>query len=317
MIYLLTTDAESTLFADAKKKNAPVIVSPDALKKGYACLDSGSLLYFDTAMGIKDFAAAVKKYTARTDLRYGILDAGGEIADPATYFHQGFADYIGASLAAAGASVKRVPSVEAFKPVTSAAPAIAPDSRWITAPNGWADIKDGKEYTFCMAYVELDKQNEVREYFRGPSFTQFRERFQNAIARKVEPAGGRVWMWSDYGGLILFPFDGAGCPAIDVFFRLYLNRVLFFAEELELEFLLSFHTAMILGTTQYQSRGNTGTIIADAVTSIHHLGQKYAPSETLSLSEELKPFIPSTLKSFFVPQGEYEGRKIIRMKRFV
>jgi hypothetical protein len=97
---------------------------------------------------------------------------------------------------------------------------------------------------------------------------------------------------------------------------LMLNQRLISAEEFCYDFLVSFRVALHIGNTVYQLRGDTGTIVSDSINSIFHLGQKFAEPGSLYLTEDVRPLLPAGLEKSFVSEGIYEGREILRMRRF-
>jgi hypothetical protein len=124
---------------------------------------------------------------------------------------------------------------------------------------------------------------------------------------------GRVWMWMDFCGLVLIPFDGERCEAVLSCLRMVMNRVIISAEECDLGILLSYRIALHIGNTVYRARGDTGTIISDSINSIFHLGQKFARPGHFLVTENAEPFIPAGVRDLFRSEGVYEGRMIYRL----
>ncbi|HPW51360.1 MAG TPA: hypothetical protein PKV85_03285, partial [Spirochaetota bacterium] len=186
------------------------------------------------------------------------------------------------------------------------------------ALNGWKDVKSGSEYTFFFIFIQLDNQKDLKGYFSGNSFHGFRQKFHDIIERKTKSIDGKIWMWEDFGGLILVPFDGKQNNIIEFIFRLYLDKIFLYADEMQMdEVTLSFKTVIHMGNTVYKNRGNTGTVIADSVNSIYHIGYKFAEPDSFLITEEVKEFIPEYLTSYFKEAGEYEGRQLFRMRKFL
>jgi hypothetical protein len=121
-----------------------------------------------------------------------------------------------------------------------------------------------------------------------------------------------VWMWMDFCGLVLIPFDGERCEAVLSCLRMVMNRAITSVEDCELGMLLSFRIALHIGNTVYRARGDTGSIISDSINSIFHLGQKFARPGHYLLTENVEPFIPSGVRDLFKGEGVYEGRMIYR-----
>jgi hypothetical protein len=126
--------------------------------------------------------------------------------------------------------------------------------------------------------------------------------------------GGRIWIWDDFGGLILFPFDGEECAAVLTCFRLILNRKLIHAEELHCRVPFSFRIVLHIGNTIYRQKGKTGTLVSNSINSIFHLGKKFAKPGNFYITKEVYRYIPEKFRSYFISVGEYEGFDVLRMR---
>jgi hypothetical protein len=274
-------------------------------------------MYVDIdSLPAKEHGKLLKSLQKPESRAFGIIDGKGSIKDPASIFHLGASDYIGKELLKKGLDAKRIKEAMAFREITGQdAPAARDISSFTLSGRDWTKIKVGNEYTFCMVLLELDNKKEMRQSYGGEKLNEILTSFQKFVANAVALHHGKIWMWQDYGGLLLFPFDGESCDAILACVRLIMNRNIISAEQFDVDILLSYRIAMHLGNTVYQKRGETGNIISDAINSVFHLGQKYADPESLTMTEILSPFIPQGLEKLFVPAGEYEGRKILRMRR--
>lgn len=321
IVYLFSTAKGIEKNFEALKKSKKyelVIQPPSGMKKTVSKAPKGSMVYLDISTMAKADAAQAMKYLAKQDTcRYGIIDAKGTAGDIAGLFHDGASDYLDAALLKKGLQPKRIERIEKFKAVEGADQAAATARRNYT-PSGrdWKGVQQGKEYTFCFMLVDLDNKNELKA--GGPEqFAAITTAFKNYIEQAMAPFNGRIWIWMDFGGLILFPFDGKKCDAIEAGVRLMVNRMLMSAELINLDINLSYRIAMHIGNTVYKAKGQTGTIISDSINSVFHLGQKYAEPGGFYLTDEILLFTPAGLMNQFVPAGEFEGRNILRMKRLL
>ena len=73
-----------------------------------------------------------------------------------------------------------------------------------------------------------------------------------------------MWIWNNFEGLILFPFNGKTCDAILACFRMILYRKMTCVEKLSFNTLFSFRIALHIGSTVYERRGNTKNIISNS-----------------------------------------------------
>ena len=286
------------------------------LKKLLGSIEGGSFLYVDIGT-IKEAERKklLKSLEKLTTCSWGIIDPKGSVKDVAEYFHAGSSDYIGKDLIKAGIDAKRVKAALLFREPEFAESPVKKEKRdYLISGRDWKSIKAGNEYTFCLMFIEVDNKKDVKNLYGGDQVYEFLKIFQNYVQTAVAPIQGRIWMWQDWGGLILFPFDGETCDAILASVRLVMNRHIISAEIFDIDILISYRIVLHLGNTVYNARGETGKIISDAINSIYHLGQKFADNSNFYLTKDVADFVPKGLEKLFLPAGEYEGREILRMR---
>ncbi len=321
IVFTDNTSVKKFFSVPGKSKNISLKILPAAELKGESCAGGyGSLIYYDlsglTPAGVKSTLNRLKKYNRP----YGIIDPGGLVNDPADLIISGASDYIGKPLLKEAVRAARFKKVLDFRCCTVDADGpqnAAEKYRCPLSGSDWKGVKSGKEYTFCFMFIELDNQKELKKAFHGPTLERFTGMLKESIEKAVTPSLGKIWMWMDLGGLVLFPFDGEGCPAILEAFRLMLNRKIISYEDFDAEILLSYRIAVHIGDTVYHSRGETGEIVSDSINSIFHLGQKFADPGGMYLTEDARGYIPQGLERSFLPAGKYEGREIFRLRGLV
>jgi hypothetical protein len=248
----------------------------------------------------------------------GVLDPDGRVKDVAALFRAGAVDYIGKSLGAAALTAKRFKAVTAYTSkhadtkVVKAPAAAAPGLIAAGNGDGWASIKEGREHTFAFLFIEVDDAEEMKKRYEPANLASAMETFRAFIERMVTPSGGRLWMWSRFGGLVLFPLRESDCPALLCGLRILLTRVFYDAEESPLPGMLSFRMALSIGSTVYHAN-DTGRIVSDGINSIFHLGRRYAKPGHFLVSSEAAALAPEPLRTCLVPAGTYEGRRILRV----
>jgi len=258
----------------------------------------------------------------------GIIDRKNEIIDPAGILMRG-SDYISLSLLKDGIKPDRLnKSIEYHEIRTeknisradSEAAAGKPDSgskpNYIIPEGGWRGVKSGHEYTFLMLFTEISIPAELKKKSGSGHLNKLKQIFQAVIDRETAPHDGRIWIWNEYGGLVLFPFDGESVDAVIPAVKLLLNRVLISVEDFHLHSAINLRAAMHLGTTTYKTRGKTGTIISDSINSIFHLGTKFTPLDDLDITEEVYNLLPERIKELFCETGIFEDRNIFRLRHF-
>ncbi len=283
---------------------------------------SPAFRYLDVSgIGPKELEARLTALS-ETEHPWGVVDPERCIDDVGGLFHRGACDYI---TLGSGKKLKvgRVQQALDFhtacsKPVSREKGKHTASARKASRPaaeyaRDWSCVKSGKTYTFCIMYVELMPSKDVS----GKSGSAYREQmqsaFHNMITQQVDPYDGRVWMWNEWGGLVLFPFDGSKCDTIIMAMRLILNRVPFSIECGPFNTILDFRLALHVGVTSYQDRGQTGTIISDDINFIFHLGKNKLEPGYLYLTDSFFPLLKDDLKKLFKEQGHYEEHRIYRM----
>lgn len=292
---------------------------PKELKKTLTETGARTLIYLDASEYTLAQITRTIKNTAEDDpFRIGIIDSAGSIDDPAGLLHIGAVDYLSKNLLQQGVTGPRLQKAVSFcvfeeTPEEDLA-RITPESDWKLSGTSWKNVKSGQEYTFCFMFIENDLIDEWKNKSGRAHLDEVKAAFQKHVQQFAAALSGRIWMWMDLGGLILFPFDGKRCDPILDGIRLILNRPIISAEEYKYHTTITYKLALHIGNTIYRSRGNTGTIVSDSVNFLFHLGQKFAKPGNFYITEPVTRYIPENLKSCFVSAESFEGIPISRMR---
>lgn len=305
-------------FAGIKKeKNVSIRILPAGeIKKLTTIAHPGSLIFADiSSYKEKEIPRTLKFLAQLESYHHIIIDPNGSAEDIAGLFHNGALDYIDKKLLKSGITLKRLSKVLEFKKIVyETDEQKSAKLNYILSGNNWENIVPGRIYTFCFMYVELDNKDELKCY-STEQFNRIINSFRKYLEELMAPKNGKIWIWSDFGGLILFPFNGKKCDAIETAFMLMINRKLLNAEIMHHDIMLSYRIAMHIGNTVYKTIGETGTIVSDSLNSVFHLGQKFAEPGNFYLTDDVFCMTPGGLMSYFIPAGKYEGRNILRMRR--
>ena len=278
-----------------------------------------TLFYIDIRNFNKNrIAELLDCFSLLEDKKYGIIDPDAIISDVSRLFHNGTVDYISKSVFESGFSPIRLKVVSRYiisrefdpEPVME----IFDDNAELSGEN-WTDVITGRNYLFGMLFAEVDDHQQWKLKLGSEKYEHFMRSFYNILNSIVEPIMGRFWMWSDTGGIVLFPFNGKNCEIIKSTFRLFLNRLLISIENPDFDIGMTYHFVIHIGETIYEDRGFTSELISDSINSIFHIGNSFAESDSLYLTEEAEKFIPLRLREFFKDQGMFEGRHIKKMRK--
>jgi len=273
------------------------------------------LIYFSISDLSKAELQTWLKSAGNLSCPWGTVDSSSRIEDIASLFHNGCCDYIDTTCLAT-VKVARIGRTIAFYQERSSPPLSTETRASKTAlysgkpAKNWNDVVQGTEYSFCFMYVELLPSKEWSKKAGDTHQEQMQTAFHDMIESHAANYNGKIWMWNEWKGLLLFPFDGKECEDSELAARLLINRLILSIEGGPYHTLLNYKIAMHIGSTVYQERGNTGTIVADDINFIFHLGSKYADPNRLYVTSQVRDVIRSGLQSLFRREGQFEGQSI-------
>lgn len=281
-----------------------------------------ALVYLDRSCLTEEEIDKLIKYLARKQgVYWGLIDPKNQSVDIGALFQQGGADYAGPSVMKDGISLNRLKGVQKYlreyrKVIVDNLPkkdqAEIPGGL-MPVKQGWREIISGKEYTFFLIYIELDDKSDMEKKYGARNLSVALKSFRQYVESSLKPYGGRIWIWSRFGGIVLYPFSPDNTDFIYSVFRMKLFKELYDVEDSLFPNILSMRMVLYLGNLVYVKE-NTGQIVSDTLNSLFHLGQKYAEKGNSYITEEVFQFIPVQLKDFFVPADDFDGRRIMRMK---
>jgi len=287
------------------------------LKKALPSLEMAPLVYVDVGgLPEAEHARILSLISASPRVRFCILDPTGQVSDVAAVFHAGAVDYLGKRIVSARPTAKRRGALQSYarrlgKGFDEPAPALDLPA---SATDGWNDIKPGTEHAFAFLFIEVDDEEEMKKRYEHENLTAALGTFRDFVERIAVQYGGRLWMWSRFGGLVLFPLHERAPHATLCGLRILLSSIFYDCEHSILPGRLSFRMALSVGRTVYNP-SDTGKIISDAVNSIFHLGRRYTRPAQFVLTSEAYELVPAPLREFFLPSGSFEGRRIHRLLR--
>jgi hypothetical protein len=275
----------------------------------------GAFVYLDrNGEDRKSLEKHISYLSNRPDLRFALVDVDEPALDPACFFHIGAVDYISPQLLKKGLTKDRLEQVQRFNPI---------DIRYInndfndiipfSGPT-WENVDEGKEYVFAMLYAGLDDMARIQELLGKEGAEKFTCEFREWLNNQMDAWYGYQWLWNDWGGVYLFPFDGKNFYAMEAAMECFLNKRI--ARFSHFERKTTFRFILHLGSAPFYKRGNTGNIISDSINSLFHMAYREGSRDELVISQEVKPFIPPTLLPIIGSEEEFEGRTLYRFKDF-
>jgi len=295
-------------------------VPPERLAEILPSLAPGDLLYLDlSAFTASAARSRLKGLLARDDLFVGVIDPKRAVKDVPSLFHDGTVDYLAGAAWKTGMAPRRLERVAAFARALRRYPESAGQearpARSIR-PSGpdWSRLREGEEYTFSLLFIELDGAEGLELRFGAANLTEALASFRAYVERSAAPFGGRTWIWSRFGGIVLFPFDGRREQAAPCGLSMTLYKYLYDIEESRFPHFVSWRMAAHLGEVAWRERA-TGTLVSETLNSVFHLGQQSVPAGTFHVTDDIRELAGGPIRKFFLPAGQFEGRRIWRMRR--
>jgi class 3 adenylate cyclase len=260
---------------------------------------------------------------------WGIIDPKGTVKDPAQWFFDGAADYVGPAVLKEGLAAKRLKAAAAWRQAAggtgegpAAKPAEKAANRGIKLPAGafpgWKNIATGQNITVYLLYASLQGKTGLSTRLGETAYEQFYRRLLTFLHGNLRSAEGLLWMETGKDCLFLVP-PKAKCveAAIVSCLRMLISAPQIAVETLNLSIPVNFVFSLHYGSVDYRPPGKTGTVVSDAVNFIFHLGTKQAQPGRLTVSDEVPGVtISPKLEDLFVNAGEFEGRHLVHTRKF-
>jgi len=316
ILFLSKTPKLPSCFKELDTKlHLPLTISPPSTLTSKKALNQ-VMIYLDAAaFSLQKLKELVKTYGSKTWV--GIYDAKGFVLDPSLFFLQGLSDYLGPQQVKLGLKAKRWQELFKLLPPrgkTKDAPPKSQGQELTPAALDWHDVQPGHEYSFGMLAVELDGAKDLQARFDNQHLKQIISYFQNALDQFFAPFKGRLWIWKDFGGIVLFPLSKGIQPVVASCIRFLLWRRILSVDLAQFKLLLSYRLVLLKGKTVYQERGKTGRIISDSINLLSHILGNFAKAGNFYLAAELFEELSPALAECFAPSGEYEDQKIYRLR---
>jgi hypothetical protein len=281
-----------------------------------------ALAYVDTASWTGTPESLVSSVAKMKHVFLGLIDSDGKVKNPIDLMHKGAVDYFSPQDLPHKLTKVRCNAVigyirkfrgdyqESFPKQRTVSPA---EFDYTPVARGWKDVKIGKQYTFSIMFIELDEREEMEKRYGSKNLQNALQVFRKYIERNVAGFGGKFWIWSNYGGIILFPFDGPDCGAVICGFRIVMYKFLHDAEESHFPNFISFRMATHIGNLVYQEKSK-GEVVSDSLNTVFHLGQEYAEPGNSYLTEDIFRYAPPAIKTYFKELGTFEDRLVYRLR---
>jgi hypothetical protein len=271
-----------------------------------------AFVYFDLALGRKRVLELASQLDEVEGCAWGLIDRAGEAADPASWFFEGACDYVGPALLKAGLGPGRLNEALAYAGFAECEDDEAPEAQAAAFP-GWAELAE-VAVRFC--YAAIGDQKGLLERIGEKRLDKLRDDFAAFLEPWSRECGGIVWIKESAGCLVLFPPQDESMNPVLAAFRLLLDRALIGYEVFKLEAPLTFRFAIHAGHTMWRKPGATGSVVAEDVNFVFHLGMKAGVDGSILVSGDASRSVPASLGDLFSPSSSFEGRSVQASRRF-
>ena len=268
-------------------------------------------VYLDIAgLSLAAVRSRLKQLSRAAHGRFGIVDPADILQDPSEVFHKGGADYLGKRML--GKPIPTARFTRVFDAVRAASedpvePVVVGPANLIPSGSNWSDVEYGKEYTFQMLYVGIDHAGDMDRKVSESLLQSLRRAFQAVLEQSFAGADGRIWVWKEYDGVLLFPFDGSRLTALIPAARLALNRPLINLEHFSGMMPISWRMGLHVGNTTYRAPGETGGIVSEALNFVFHLGERALGPGELGVTGPAMAFVPPRFRAYLTGQTVFES----------
>jgi class 3 adenylate cyclase len=286
-------------------------------------------------LDLSGFTAADGKKAARQlkkrckNAPWGIIDPKGTVKDPAQWFFEGAADYIGPAALKERLGAKRLKEAASWRQAagkTGESPAAdkkaTKQRREIALPTeafpAWENIAADENIQVYLLYASLQGKTGLSARLGEAAYEQLYRKLLMFFQGHFQSAEGLLWMKTGEDCLFLVP-PKTKCVEMTIVscLRMLISAPQIAIETLNLNIPVNFVFGLHYGSVTYKPFGETGTVVSDAVNFIFHLGTKHAEPGRLTVSDEVPDLtISPRLKNLFVKAGEFEGRRLVHTRKF-
>jgi len=280
------------------------------------------IVYLDAgSFSRKSWEETIGRLSAGQRMSWAVIDRGQVLPDPAAVFHAGALDYAGRDAPDGFIDDKRIDTILRFAESRIQADRPA-NSRHQNQRQrqaafcGWDQLAEGKEYEFLMLFIGLCDADGLHTRLGDTRFAKLKASVVSVAETLASERDGVVWISDGQCILELFRADSTA-RVVTSCIRILANMELVSYEQLRLDqetVYLSF--SLCRASVPWQKPGNTGTIVADSINYIYHLGRKFTPPGVIDLVDDLASSLPPRLAEHIVPAGSFEGKTVNRFPGF-
>jgi class 3 adenylate cyclase len=171
----------------------------------------------------------------------------------------------------------------------------------------WGALRDGREYPFVIASVDICQNSELVKKYKTKIMEKVYYRLWAFLKSKLDHWEGRIWTWAGDGGILAFRADQGVTHAVSCCLEILATLPVFniqpdkgIKDEIYLRIGLDF------GPVKFVA--DTGRIVSDVINYAAHLEKKGTKPRTMSVSESVHARLTPPMQHLFTNQMKFEGR---------
>ena len=175
------------------------------------------------------------------------------------------------------------------------------------SPN-WGVLKENKQYPISVLSIDIAGNSELIKKYGDSKMQKLYALLWARVKSKLHSYKGRIWSWAGDGGIIAFAFRGNPWNSVKFAIEIQAALPLFYfgpsypiADPIELRIGIDF------GKIKF--RGETGSIISEAINYASHLEKQVCAPGKIAISEVVYKEIGKAADSFFEKHSVFEGRQ--------
>ena len=174
----------------------------------------------------------------------------------------------------------------------------------------WGALRDGREYPFTIASVDICQNSELVKKYKTKVMERVYYKLWEFLKTKLDHWGGRTWNWAGDGGILAFRGDKSPAPAVSCCLEILATLPVFnmqpdrlIKDEIHLRIGLDY------GTVKFFS--DTGRIVSDVINYAAHLEKKGTKPRAMSVSDTVHARLPVPMQEMFGHPQKFEGRQAV------
>ena len=171
----------------------------------------------------------------------------------------------------------------------------------------WGALRDGREYPFAIASVDICQNSELVKKYTTKVMEKVYYRLWAFLKARLDDWEGRIWSWAGDGGILAFRGDQSINQSVSCCLEI-LSALPVFNMQPEKTIKDEIHLRIALDFGPVKFFSDTGRIVSDVINYAAHLEKKGTKPASLSISDAVHSRLSPSMKKVFPHEMSFEGR---------